>query len=131
MAVLVTGGAGYIGSHTATLLIDEGHRITLYDDLSNSKIEVVDYLKKITGMSPHFVKGDIRDKSLLSDTLQKFKIEAVIHFAGLKAVGESVLKPIEYYANSRGMKCIDKESKFVWRTKARSWGKEGSYLIAP
>ncbi len=100
MNILLTGGTGYIGSHTAVVLAQAGHDVVLYDNLSNSDRRVVDHLAHITGRPMTFVEGDIRDTELLSRTLRAAGIEAVIHFAGLKAVGESVDKPVEYYANN-------------------------------
>jgi UDP-glucose 4-epimerase len=83
-------------------MAEAGHQVVLYDNLCNSSADVVDRLEKITGQRMAFVQGDIRDTPLLSDTLQKYKIDAVMHFAGLKAVGESVEKPIEYFDNNVG-----------------------------
>jgi UDP-glucose 4-epimerase len=100
MNILLTGGTGYIGSHTATVLAEAGHRVVLYDNLSNSSADVVDRLEEITGQRMPFVKGDVRDVALMTDTLKRHEIDSVIHFAGLKAVGESVEKPIEYYGNN-------------------------------
>lgn len=98
MNVLLTGGTGYIGSHTAVVLVEAGHSVVLYDNLSNSSRDVVRRVEQITGQDIPFVEGDIRDTSLLIDVIRKHNIGAVAHFAGLKAVGESVAKPIEYYA---------------------------------
>ena len=100
MNILLTGGTGYIGSHTAIALNTVGHQIVLYDNLSNSHINVLTSLEKITGQSPIFIEGDIRDTSRLKEVLSHHSIDAVIHFAGHKAVGESVQVPIEYYANN-------------------------------
>ena len=100
MKVLVTGGAGYIGSHTCVSLLDAGYEVVILDNLINSKEDVVDRIKKITGKDLSFYKGDVRDKDLLSKIFSDNNIDAVIHFAGLKAVGESVEKPIEYYQNN-------------------------------
>lgn len=100
MNVLLTGGTGFIGSHTAVCLIEEGHVPILYDNLSNSKVEVVDAIERITGKRPIFIEGDIRDQAKLTATLKEHSIEAVIHFAGLKAVGESCEKPLLYYENN-------------------------------
>ncbi len=102
MNILLTGGTGYIGSHTAVALIQAGHEVVLFDNLSNSQANVVDALATITGTQPRFVEGDIRDTALMSQTLQHHHIDAVIHFAGLKAVGESVAKPLTYYDNNVG-----------------------------
>ena len=100
MNVLLTGGMGYIGSHSAVVLSELGHQIVLYDNLSNSSDRVLEKLTQITGQSIPFVKGDVRDTELLQFTLTAHRIDVVIHFAGLKAVGESVEKPVEYYANN-------------------------------
>ncbi len=100
MNVLLTGGTGYIGSHTSVVLTELGHLVVLYDNLSNSSDLVLHKLAKITGQPIPFVKGDVRDAELLTETLAAYRIDAVIHFAGLKAVGESVEKPADYYANN-------------------------------
>lgn len=100
MNILLTGGTGYIGSHTATVLAQAGHQVVLFDNLSNSSITVLDRLERITGQRLPFVQGDIRNTALLETTLRQHGIQAVIHFAGLKAVGESAEKPIDYYANN-------------------------------
>jgi len=102
MNILLTGGTGYIGSHTAVVLSKAGHSVVLYDNLSNSDASVVDRLEKITGARLPFVLGDIRSTDLLVSTLESSGIEAVIHFAGLKAVGESVRDPLTYYDNNVG-----------------------------
>ncbi len=98
MRVLVTGGAGYIGSHTVVELLAAGFDVTVVDNLSNSKASVIDRIEAIAGRRPVFVPGDIRDRDTLLGALPG--CDAVIHFAGLKAVGESVAKPIEYYDNN-------------------------------
>jgi UDP-glucose 4-epimerase len=98
LKVLVTGGAGYIGSHTVVELLTAGFDVTIVDNLSNSKLSVVDRIEAIAGRRPHFIEGDIRDRETLLPALAN--CSAVIHFAGLKAVGESVAKPIEYYDNN-------------------------------
>ncbi|MDG1108526.1 MAG: UDP-glucose 4-epimerase GalE [Burkholderiaceae bacterium] len=102
MTILLTGGTGYIGSHTAVALMNAGHKVVLYDNLVNSNACVVDRLEKITGAKLPFVLGDIRNTDLLASTLESHGIEAVIHFAGLKAVGESVGDPLSYYDNNVG-----------------------------
>lgn len=100
MRVLLTGGMGFIGSHTAVSLLEAGHEPILYDNLSNADRSVVDRIGRITGHTPTFIEGDIRDGELLKQVLRNERIEAVIHFAGLKAVGESVGKPLEYFDNN-------------------------------
>lgn len=100
MNVLLTGGTGYIGSHTAVVLSQLGHQVVLYDNLSNSHDSVLEKLTQITGQKMRLIRGDVRDTELLRNTLIFHSIDAVIHFAGLKAVGESVDKPIDYYANN-------------------------------
>lgn len=100
--ILVTGGTGYIGSHTVVKLLEAGYEVVILDNLSNSKISVIDRIEKITNKRPLFIEGDIRDKSLLNKLFSDQKIDAVIHFAGLKAVGESVEEPLKYYENNVG-----------------------------
>ena len=100
MKILVTGGTGYIGSHTCVELLNNGYEVVIIDNLSNSKENVVNYIEKITNRKVKFYKGDVRDKNLLTNIFKENKIEAVIHFAGLKAVGESVKKPLLYYQNN-------------------------------
>ena len=98
--ILVTGGAGYIGSHTCVELIESGYTPIVYDNLSNSSTIALDRVKTITGQQVTFVEGDIRDSESLEKVMKAHDIEAVIHFAGLKAVGESVEKPLMYYDNN-------------------------------
>lgn len=100
MSILLTGGAGFIASHTATVLAAAGRDVALYDNLCNSDRSVMDRLQQITGKTIPFVEGDIRDTQRLADTIRQYGCTSVIHFAGLKAVGESVQKPIDYYANN-------------------------------
>ena len=100
MKVLVTGGAGYIGSHTVVELINGGYEVVVVDNFSNSKPEVLDKLKKITGKEINFYELDVCDREALKRVFNKEKIDAVIHFAGYKAVGESVSKPLMYYRNN-------------------------------
>jgi UDP-glucose 4-epimerase len=100
VAVLVTGGAGYIGSHTSIVLIESGYDIVIFDNFSNSSKESVRRVEKIVNRKIPLVEGDIRDKEALREVFRKYRIDAVIHFAGLKAVGESVEKPLEYYDNN-------------------------------
>ena len=100
MNVLLTGGTGYIGSHAAVVLLDAGYNVVLVDNLINSKADVAVKVSEITGVNVPFVQGDIRDTSLLCSILKEHKINSVIHFAGLKAVGESVEKPLDYYSNN-------------------------------
>jgi UDP-glucose 4-epimerase len=100
MYILVTGGSGYIGSHTCVQLIHAGYTPVILDNLCNSKFSVVERIKALTGKTPLFYKGDIRNRQLLDEVFAKQPIAAVIHFAGLKAVGESVAKPVEYYDNN-------------------------------
>ncbi len=100
MKILVTGGTGFIGSHTCVELLDSGYDVVIIDNLSNSKREVADYIEKITNKSVTFYEGDVCDKEILRKIFKENKIDAVIHFAGYKAVGESVLKPLMYYKNN-------------------------------
>ena len=100
MNVLVTGGAGYIGSHTSVELLNAGHGVVCIDNLVNSKYVAVERVQELTGKEVKFYEGDIRDKDLLDKVFTENKIDAVINFAGLKAVGESCAKPLEYYENN-------------------------------
>lgn len=100
MSILITGGAGYIGSHTIIELLQQGHDLVALDNLSNADQAVFERITTITGKTVPFYEGDIRDRALLQTIFQQHQISAVIHFAGLKAVGESVQKPIKYYDNN-------------------------------
>lgn len=97
MSILLTGGTGYIGSHAAIVLIEAGFDVVLFDNLSNSHPDVVNRIEKITSKKVSFVHGDVRDTDFLSSTIKNFQIDSVIHFAGLKAVGESVSEPLKYF----------------------------------
>jgi UDP-glucose 4-epimerase len=98
--ILVTGGAGYIGSHTVVKLLEAGANVIVMDNLCNSKSEVINRIEKITGNRPKFIEGDVRDRSILREIFNSQKVDAVIHFAGLKAVGESEAEPLKYYDNN-------------------------------
>lgn len=98
--ILVTGGTGYIGSHACVELINAGHDVLVLDNFSNSQAHVIDRIKQITGTAPTLVEGDVRDEALLRSLFTKHKFSAVMHFAGLKAVGESVAQPLRYYDNN-------------------------------
>ncbi len=100
MNILVTGGLGFIGSHTSIELIKNNHEVIIADNLINSKIEVLDKLFTITGIKPTFYQTDVTDEAKVEEIFVNHKIDGVIHFAGLKAVGESVSKPLEYYYNN-------------------------------
>lgn len=100
MYVLVTGGAGFIGSHTVVELLQGGYEVVIIDNFSNSSPLVLSRIEEITGKRPLLIEGDIRDRALLDDVFKQHEIDAVVHFAGLKAVGESVQKPLEYYDNN-------------------------------
>lgn len=100
MKILVTGGTGYIGSHTCVELLQKGHEVVVFDNLFNSKIDVLDKIKQITGREVTFYKADMRDKESMRPVFEENTFDAVIHFAGLKAVGESVAKPLLYYQNN-------------------------------
>lgn len=102
MKILVTGGAGYIGSHTCVELLNEGYDVVVVDNLYNASKKVLDRVKEITGKDVAFYENDIRDYDAMCNIFAKEKPDAVIHFAGLKAVGESVAKPLEYYENNIG-----------------------------
>ncbi len=112
--ILVTGGTGYIGSHTVVELQEKGFDVVIVDNLSNSKIEVLDNIEKITGIRPAFEQFDLSERELTDNFFQKYpNIDAIIHFAAYKAVGESVQKPLEYYRNNMGslmnlLECMNK-----------------------
>ena len=100
MRILVTGGAGYIGSHTVVELMQEGHEVVIVDNFYNSKPEALDNITKITGKRPAFYEVDCCDEEAMEKVFQEHQIDGAIHFAGYKAVGESVQKPMEYYQNN-------------------------------
>ena len=100
MTILVTGGAGFIGSHTCVELLNNGYEVVVYDNLYNSSEKSLERVKEITGKGLKFYKGDILDHDCLDRIFKENDIDCVIHFAGLKAVGESVHKPWEYYNNN-------------------------------
>ena len=102
MHILVTGGAGYIGSHTCVELLNAGYEVTVVDNLYNSSEKALDRVQEIAGKAVKFYKADIQDRDAMNKVFDENKFDAVIHFAGLKAVGESVAKPIEYYQNNIG-----------------------------
>ena len=102
MKILVSGGTGYIGSHTCVELIEAGHEVVIFDNLYNSKEETLDKIKAITGVRPKFYNADMTKAEELEPIFAENKFDAVIHFAGLKAVGESVQKPLMYYENNLG-----------------------------
>ena len=102
MKVLVTGGAGYIGSHTCVELLNAGHEVVIIDNFVNSKPESLESIRKITGKDFAFVEADLRDRAAVKALFDAHPVDAAIHFAGLKAVGESVQKPLEYYDNNLG-----------------------------
>ena len=129
MAILVTGGAGYIGSHTCVELLNEGFEVVVIDNFSNSKSSSLDAIKKITGKDFKFYEIDYLDKDALNKVFEENKIDAVINFAGFKAVGESVQKPIEYYTNniSGALNLLDvmrkhNVKKFVFSSSATVYG---------
>ena len=98
--ILVTGGAGYIGSHTCVELLQAGHNVTVFDNYCNSHPESLERVQRITGKQLRLIRGDIRDRDALVTALRESGAHAVIHFAGLKAVGESVQQPLAYYDNN-------------------------------
>ena len=133
MKILVTGGTGYIGSHTVVELIKAGHEVTIIDNLFNSKIEVLDKIATLTGTKPEFHKIDILDLKDMRELFQSHDFEAVIHFAGLKAVAESIEKPLEYYeTNVQGtvnlLKCMAefKVNKIIFSSSATVYGAKNS-----
>ena len=135
MNILVTGGLGFIGSHTTIELIKNNHKVIIADNLINSKIEVLDKLSIITGIKPSFYQIDVTDEAKVQEIFVNHKIDGVIHFAGLKAVGESVSKPIEYYFNNLvstmvlSKMCVKYGvNKFVFSSSATVYGDQPSPL---
>ena len=129
MSILLTGGLGYIGSHTAVELLEKNNDIIIVDDLSNSKIETVEKIKKITNKDFKFIKADLKDFNETKKIFKENNISAVVHFAGLKAVGESVQIPIKYYENNilstlNLLKCMEKYNvyNFVFSSSATVYG---------
>lgn len=129
MNILVTGGAGYIGSHTVMALLDAGHLVIVADNLSNSKAETLDRIKEISGHRVDFYKIDVTDKEAVHKIFDYHNLHAVIHFAGYKAVGESVEKPLEYYHNNLLSTMVLAEAclkydvtKFVFSSSATVYG---------
>ena len=129
MKIIVTGGAGYIGSHTVVELLNAGHDVVVMDNLSNSKEESLARVREITGRDFLFYKADLCDKPALQDIFRNNPVDAVIHFAGLKAVGESVQKPLEYFSNNvYGTLCLcdvmraNNVKKIVFSSSATVYG---------
>lgn len=127
--ILVTGGTGYIGSHTTVELLQAGYEVEIIDNLYNSKIEVLDQIAELTGTKPKFYNVDLRDAEALAEIFENGKYDAVIHFAGLKAVGESVEKPLEYYENNIGgtinlLECMEEfgVKKLIFSSSATVYG---------
>ena len=136
MEILVTGGTGYIGSHTCCELLDAGYDIVVIDNFSNSKPDVIDKIKKITGKDFKFYEGNVCDKEILKKIFSENEIGAVIHFAGYKAVGESVAKPLMYYRNNLDstlslLEVMDEFNckKIVFSSSATVYGKPKSLPI--
>ena len=127
MKILVTGGAGYIGSHTVIELLEAGFEVVVFDNLSNSSVESLKRVEEITGRSLIFIEGDIRDGAALDELFTEHEIKAVIHFAGLKAVGESQEIPLVYFDNNIAgsislIKAMEKAECFtlIFSSSARS-----------
>ncbi len=131
--ILVTGGTGYIGSHAAVELIQAGYEVEILDNLYNSKIEVLGRIEEITGVKPRFYDVDLRDAEALAKVFAENKFDAVIHFAGLKAVGESVEQPLRYYENNVGgtvnlLECMEEcgVKRIVFSSSATVYGVQES-----
>ena len=136
MSILVTGGAGYIGSHTCVRLLDAGYQITVIDNLCNSNLEAIRRIKEITGRDFRFYEEDLRSEKALDDIFKENEIDSAIHFAGLKAVGESVAQPLRYYENNlistlNLLRAMDKYSvrKLVFSSSATVYGDPHSVPI--
>lgn len=136
MNILVTGGAGYIGSHTCVALVEAGHTVIVADNLCNSKVETIDRVKQITNREITFYEIDVTDKAAVNQVFSKHKLDGVIHFAGLKAVGESVEKPLDYYYNNLVSTMILAKicktydvNKFVFSSSATVYGENAVPFI--
>jgi UDP-glucose 4-epimerase len=132
MKILLTGGTGFIGSHTTIELIKLGYEVEIMDNLFNSKITVLDKIEKISGVKPKFYKVDLLDKEGMDDVFSEGQYDLVIHFAGLKAVGESVEKPLKYYENNvcgtiNLLECMKKHGvkKIIFSSSATVYGDQG------
>lgn len=137
MKILLTGGTGYIGSHTAVELIEAGHEVEILDNLFNSKITVLDDIEAIAGVKPKFYEVDLLDKEGLDAVFAEGQYDLVMHFAGLKAVGESVEKPLKYYENNIGgtvnlLECMEKYSvkKIVFSSSATVYGNQDGVKLS-
>ena len=134
--ILVTGGAGFIGSHTSVALLEAGHDVVVLDNLCNSDTQVIERIARICSRKPEFIRGDVRDPPLLKHLFNEYPISAVMHFAGLKAVGESMQMPLEYYDNNvsgtlnllRVMRAADVRT-LVFSSSATVYGKPASVPI--
>ena len=134
MTILVTGGTGYIGSHTCVVLLENGYDVVAVDDLSNSSEEALRRVEKITGKTLTFYKADVCDGNALDRIFEAHRIDCVIHFAGMKAVGESVAKPLEYYGNNLGstielLKAMRRHGcgSVIFSSSATVYGSENEY----
>jgi UDP-glucose 4-epimerase len=133
--ILVTGGVGYIGSHTVVALIEAGHDVVIVDDLSNTKIELYEGLKKITGKAPKFYQGDLKDANLVNKIFSENEIAATIHFAANKAVGESVQNPLKYYKNNflsmiNVLECsVERNLPFVFSSSCTVYGNPDNHQV--
>ncbi|NLG32215.1 MAG: UDP-glucose 4-epimerase GalE, partial [Syntrophomonadaceae bacterium] len=137
MAILVTGGAGYIGSHTCVELLDAGYEIIVFDNFVNSKPEAIQKIKQITNRDFKFYQADLLDRAAMEQIFAENQIDAVIHFAGLKAVGESVEKPLLYYHNNVSgsislfeTMAIHKVKRIVFSSSATVYGNPASVPIS-
>ena len=137
MQVLVTGGLGYIGSHTSVLLLEKGYNLVIVDDLSSSNIEVLENIYRITGKKPVFEKLDLKDKKAVSTLFKKYDFNGIIHFAAHKSVNESVSYPEKYFSNNVGSleniiaetKLLDKPMNFIFSSSCTVYGQADSMPI--
>ena len=133
MRILVTGGAGYIGSHTCVELLNEGYEVVIVDNLYNANKKAVDRVEEITGKKVTFYEADICDKEAMDAIFDKEDVQAVIHFAGLKAVGESTVKPLEYYQNNIAgtltLCDVISDSSFFYKNMQKSHHVLGQFLL--
>ena len=135
-SILITGGAGYIGSHTAVELLQAGHEVVIVDNLCNSSAEVIQRIQTLGGRAPHFVQVDVRDGAALDQVFARHAVTGVVHFAGLKAVGESVTQPLRYMDNNVGgtlslLQAMDRAGvrRIVFSSSATVYGEPGALPI--
>ena len=129
--ILLTGGLGFIGSHTAVELISKGYEVVIVDNLSNTRIEVLDAIHRVSGVKPAYENIDLSDKRSVKELCEKYKFDGCIHFAAFKAVGDSVEEPLIYYKNNIDQRGINTTTKFVSYNTTKSFDPEKNHQVIP